>query len=92
MVPGRSTKALKDDSLPLPSQLPGLERRTGADTTVHTVDREVVSGGSKGGVTWVMTPPLGPGGTTGLPGAPPVYQGHHRPDRGTTGPPGAPQA
>ena len=41
------------------------------------------------GGTWVMAPSLGPGGTTGLSGAPQACQGHHRPLRGTTG---APQA
>ena len=29
-------------------------------------------------------PSLGAWGTTGLPGVPPAYQGHHRPSRGTT--------
>ena len=36
-------------------------------------------------------PPLGDWGTTGLPGAPPAYQGHHRPSRGITCLVGAPQ-
>ena len=51
-------------------------------------------GGSKGGVAWVMTLPLGPRGATRLQGAPPAQQGHHSlseaPGRGTTGLPGAP--
>ena len=34
-----------------------------------------LTGADPRGVTWVMTPPLGPG-------APPAYQGHHRPSRG----------
>ena len=41
-------------------------------------------GGSKGGVTWVMAPPLRPGG-------PKTFQGHHRPIRGITVLTGAPQ-
>ena len=44
-------------------------------------------GGGHGG----HDPPLEPRGTTGLPGAPPAYQGHHRPAKGFLGHQRAPQ-
>ena len=39
-----------------------------------------------------MTPSWDTGGTTGLPGASPAYQGHHRPSKSSTDLPGAPEA
>ena len=48
-------------------------------------DPDPSTGADLRGVTWVMHDhPLGAWGTTGLPGGPPAYQGHHRPSRGTT--------